>query len=168
MKKIVCGLLAFLCGSFLFGQGALAFRGVEYDLPYPGILPDSPVYFLKVARDNLFLALLREEKQQAFYYLFLSDKRLAAGQMLIRQGKKDLGATTILKAQEYFRQATNLAEKVNYRELTEKLIVAGMKHLEVIESYLFYDADLMGEKVQKAYSWAQEDQERVRKLLLVN
>jgi hypothetical protein len=26
---------------------------ISYDLPYPGMLPDSPVYFVKVARDRV-------------------------------------------------------------------------------------------------------------------
>jgi hypothetical protein len=30
-----------------------AILNVQYDLPYTGILPDNPLYFLKALRDNI-------------------------------------------------------------------------------------------------------------------
>jgi hypothetical protein len=165
MKKLLhCFIVSLFC-VFIFVSTVCA-AGVEYNLPYPGLLPDSPIYFLKVARDNLVLTFIREEKQKAFYYLFLSDKRLATGQALVNNNQKSLGAVTVLKSQEYFRWAVDLAVKINNQELTEKLVVAGVKHQEVLAQMMAKGDKNSLDNLQKAYTLAQEDQERVRKLLI--
>ncbi len=115
---------------------------VDYKLPYPGMLPDSPLYFLKVARDQITLALITDKTQRAFYNLFLADKRLASGEMLWNQGKKDLATTTFLKGEEFFSEATNLASKLSSEDLKIKLAVAAAKHGEVLEKSGLDNAEL--------------------------
>lgn len=153
-KKIILLVLF----TFLLSQPVVATGGVEYNLPYPGILPDSPVYVLKVMRENIFSFFIRDPKQKAFYQLFLSDKRLAAGLALVGKKNYDLGATTILKSQEYFTQAVDLAARLKDPDLTAKLIVSGSKHEELI-------SDLAtSEKIQKALAADQKDKNRVLEL----
>ena len=61
MKKFIfIFILLFLVpvNSVSYAQGALAdspipVQRVDYELPYPGLLPDSPLYFLKISRDRL-------------------------------------------------------------------------------------------------------------------
>lgn len=160
MKKL---LLFFVCLIFLVKP---VYAGVEYNLPYPGLLPDSPLYFLKVARDNITVFFLRDEKQKAFYYLFLSDKRLAAGEVLFNTGQKKLGGVTVLKAQEYYRWAADLTVKIKNQELTEKMVVAGAKHREVISLLQAKSDKTSADNLQKALLDAQNSQNRVMELLL--
>src|SRR5579883_115828 len=50
----------------------------DYVLPYPGILPDNPFYFLKVLRDRLILFFISNPTKKSSFYLLQSDKRLEA------------------------------------------------------------------------------------------
>jgi hypothetical protein len=152
--------LLVLLFSLLFPVSVLANSGVEYNLPYPGVLPDSPLYVLKVARDNVVSFFIRDPKQKAFYLLFLSDKRLAAGEILVKNNKTDLGITTVKISQEYYTKAVDLAVKVKDLSLTEKLIVAGVKHNDVM-------VDLASPKLSEAISGNQKDKNRVLELLKV-
>jgi len=152
--------LLVLLFSLLFPVSVLANSGVEYNLPYPGVLPDSPLYVLKVARDNVVSFFIRDPKQKAFYLLFLSDKRLAAGEILVKNNKTDLGITTVKISQEYYTKAVDLAVKVKDLSLTEKLIVAGVKHNDVM-------VDLASPKLSEAISGNQKDKNRVLELLNV-
>lgn len=134
--------------------------GVEYNLPYPGILPDHPLYILKLARDNVVSGLIFDAKKKAFYQLFLSDKKFAAGQMLITKGKNDLGWTTILKSQEIYTQVVDKVIILKDQDLNSKIVVSGVKREEVMDQ-LSGDA-----KKQKAYSLNQKDKNRVLELLV--
>lgn len=132
MKKFIIFIL------FLF----LAVKPVlasEYALPYPGLLPDSPFYVLKNLRDQIFTWAIQDPGQKAFYLLLLSDKRLAAGEVLVNTGKTSLGTTTIIKSQEYFKKAVDIAEKLpkeKRSDLVAKLVVAGSKHRQVINNLI--------------------------------
>lgn len=152
-------VLLFLVVLFFVGRPVLA-AGVEYNLAYPGMLPDSPFHVLKTTRDNLMEFLLRDPKQKAFYLLLLSDKRLAAGQALIAKKKTALGETTITKSQEYYTRSVDLALKVNDIDLISKLVVAGTKHEEVIAGLP------ASEILQAALKADQNDRDRVLKILV--
>ncbi len=78
----------------------------EYVLPYPGLLPDSPLYFLKAARDNIIGFLITDPLKKAEFNLLQADKRLQAGIMLIEDKKKyDVAQTTISKGENYLEEA---------------------------------------------------------------
>ncbi len=142
---------------------------IDYALPYPGMLPDSPFYFLKVARDRIMLWIIRDPIQRSFYGLLLADKRLAAGQVLINTGKTSLGVTTVSEAEVYFRQAVQ--EDLNVRnrdtaDLTAKLTVSGSKHAEIINNL---GTKLTGpdfDNLRKAYQDNQDSLSRVKELLV--
>ena len=111
---------------------------VEYALPYPGILPDHPLYFLKRLRDTILERLISDPIRKAEFYILQSDKRLQMGVMLTTAGKGSLAETTVSKAEKYMEQAlTNLS---SYRKsggiippyIIEKLEKATAKHREVI------------------------------------
>jgi hypothetical protein len=140
-----------------------ATREIEYFLPYPGILPDSPIYFLKVLRDRVMTWFIRDQRQKAFYLLHLADKRLAAGQTLINYQKKTLGVETIVKGEEYFGQAVDQAFAARAKgqdtsELFAKLTVSAAKHTEVIEGLL---TKVTGEDLQRL-SKARLENEKLR------
>lgn len=158
----------FLSKPVLAGpKAAYATAGVEYTLPYPGILPDSPLYIFKVVRDKLVGTFILDSKQKAFYSLFLSDKRLAAGQALVKKGKGDIGAVTIIKAQDYYRQAVNETLKSKNNDLLSKLAVAGAKHEDVITELLVKADNGVAEKLDKALIDGQKDKNRVMEVILL-
>lgn len=111
-------------------------KEVDYYLPYPGILPDHPLYWLKMIRDRVQLLLTTEPLVKAKKLLLYADKRLGAGWALIEGNKVDLGITTLTKAEKYLERAVIAAEKLGdndeERRFKEKLEKAEMKHKEVL------------------------------------
>ncbi len=163
IKRRMKKLLVLVLALFLTARGVSA-AGVEYNLPYPGILPDSPFYVLKVWRDQLVTYFVRNPQDKAFYLLLLSDKRVAAGQVLINTGKVTLGVATLEQAQNYYQKAVDLANK-NNRDLISKLVVAGVKHEEITTSLL---VKVNGEdftKLSKVLSDNQKTENRVTEVL---
>lgn len=110
---------------------------VEYTLPYPGILPDSPLYFLKAARDRVVVFFISDPFKKAEFDLLQADKRLSAGIALFEKGKKDLSESTISKGENYFEDGIkNLKEaKKQGRDvggLLNTMDLSAKKHLEVL------------------------------------
>ena len=112
---------------------------IAYDLPYPGILPDHPLYFLKVFRDKLVDIFTSDSQKRVEFLLLMADKRIAMGQLLIDKGNIDLGKSTISKGEKYFLRATealSVLEKANSEsagKLREKLLAAYKKHQQIID-----------------------------------
>jgi hypothetical protein len=112
---------------------------VQYTLPYTGILPDNPLYFLKALRDNILNMLITDPLQKANYDLLMADKRLGAAQILVDEGKVDLAITTLSKSENYFYLAIQQAavakkQGENTDEIVSKLLTASLKHQQVIFS----------------------------------
>ncbi len=154
LSKIAIILVVFYFAAFLFVSQA---RAIEYPLPNPGILPDSPVYFLKVARDQTILWFIKDPLQKAFYLLFLSDKRLAAG------------GISVVKAEDYFKQAVDqgvIAKKSgkDTTDLFSKFVVSSAKHEEIINSLLTKTSGKESEQLLKAHRDNLNSKERVREI----
>jgi hypothetical protein len=128
-----------------------ATQAVDYYLPYPGILPDHPLYWLKMIRDRVQLWLITKPLPKAEKFLLYADKRLGAGWALIDGNKKDLGVTVVTKAEKYLERAITIAEGLNESgnetAFKEKLYKASLKHQEVllnlIEKVADKDKDLL-------------------------
>ncbi|MBI3576483.1 hypothetical protein HY086_00365, partial [Candidatus Gottesmanbacteria bacterium] len=73
---------------------AMMVAKVEYLLPYPGILPDNPLYFLKAARDKIIEFLIADPVRKAEFYILQSDKRLGMTSMLLEKGNTTRAETT--------------------------------------------------------------------------
>lgn len=113
----------------------------EYTLPYPGLLPDNPLYFLKALRDRVVDFLISDPLKKADFYLLQADKRLNAGVYLIRQGKSkyQLAESTISKGENYFERAISKVkeakrQKMETGEITQRLYQAAKKHQGVLSS----------------------------------
>lgn len=114
---------------------------VEYYLPYPGILPDNPLYNLKVIRDKLRLALTFDERKKAEGELLYADKRINAAKALIEGGKTGLGVSTATKAEKYLEKSVDGTIKLqkmgrDIRSLQLTLVKATAKHLELIQELM--------------------------------
>jgi hypothetical protein len=114
---------------------------VEYQLAYPGLLPDSPLYFLKVIRDDLTAFFISKPLTKASFDLLQSDKNVEASYLLVtrEQGKGALAFETFSRSQDYFADAIKQvasAKKQGYSilDISKKLIVANEKHVQILEA----------------------------------
>lgn len=112
---------------------------VQYYLPYPGILPDSPLYNVKALRDKVSLWLTPDPLARASKELLFADKRIGAAQALVAGGKSSLGVSTAGKAEKYLEQAVNDAIAVkkaghDSKSLLGTLIKATGKHMEILDA----------------------------------
>lgn len=157
MKK---GLLLFFILTFLFlnVQGLFAqensstkekeassvsaqIKTIDYALPYPGLLPDSPLYFLKALRDRMISFFISDPLKKAEFNLLMADARLNATQYLFAKGeaKYSLAETTVSKGENYFEQALDQAIQAKKLgqpagDIAQKLYQASFKHQQVIKS----------------------------------
>jgi len=118
--------------------GNMALR-TDYYLAYPGILPDHPLYWLKMVRDRVSLELTGSADLRFEKLLLYSDKRIGAAEVLIKGNKISLGISTATKAEKYFTQAIDELEKAKTQKLAtqlmlDKAIKAAQKHQEILAS----------------------------------
>lgn len=116
---------------------------VNYPLPYPGILPGNPLYFLKVIRDKLVDFLISDPLKKATFDLTLADKRLNAGIYLFNEGSNEynLAESTISKDENYFVMALNEAKAAKQQgedisSISNQLLMSSEKHQEVISGLI--------------------------------
>jgi hypothetical protein len=75
------------------------------------MLPDNPLYFLKVARDAIVKLLIIDPLKKAQFSLLTAEKRMYAGQMLVTKGKQELALDTIEKGNIYIYDALSAIKK---------------------------------------------------------
>lgn len=133
MKKAAIIFLAFLI-LLVFPQKSSA---SDYTLPYPGLLPDSPVYFLKIIRDRIVVFLTSDPLKKAEFNFLTSNKRLAAGIALFERKKFTLSESTLSKGENYFEDAISELKSakqagMNIDSMLLNLSQASQKHILVI------------------------------------
>lgn len=110
----------------------------NYELPFPGLLPDHPLYLLKAGRDRALLFVTRDYESKARLQLELSDKRVRAGQLLVDEKKYELAVTTYSKGERYFEQSIetlSLAKKQGQTptaEIIDEMGRSNKKHNEIL------------------------------------
>ena len=114
---------------------------VEYILPYPGILPDHPLYFIKKLRDETLLFFNRSPQKKVNILLLLADKKLVMGQMLLEEQKKEIAVMVLTEAENHFIKLipflidmkdentlpVNIIDKVELSIKKHKEIIDGLK-----------------------------------------
>lgn len=130
-------LVNFCQKNVVYGQ-----EKIFYTLPYPGILPDHPLYLVKAARDKVMDVLTRDYIKKANLYLLFSDKRVNMAIMLSKKGKNKLAVTTFAKGEKYFLKIPDLlltSKKQGVSpssELIETVRSSNAKHLEIANDFL--------------------------------
>ena len=115
---------------------------VAYNLPYPGLLPDSPLYLAKIVRDRITDFLTRDNLKKAELYLLYSDKRAAMSLLLAHKGKNQLAIDTFVKGEKYFLKIPNLLKSAKKQggqapsNFIETLKLSNAKHKELIEELI--------------------------------
>lgn len=147
--KYISIIIFIIFGLFIYVRGVLAAQqtilssnptpvsSVEYALPFAGLLPDHPLYTIKVLRDRILLFFTRDPEKKVHLNLLFSDKRLVMGQMLWEKGNVDLSVSTMGKGEKYLLSAAidllALKKQNNLPPgLSDKVELAAKKHEEVI------------------------------------
>lgn len=178
MKKIFLILFSFILILFLTGSAlaqeatstATPSAKIEYQLPYPGILPDSPLYFLKAARDRIIGFLIADPLKKAEFNLLVADKRLNAGVILLNKRKNELALSTISKGENYFEQAIKEVEVAKRKGqdtklLLERLRLAAKKHQQILENFKEKAGEDLKDRVERELERAKSFEQSVEKLL---
>ena len=110
---------------------------LDYNLPYPGILPDHPLYKIKLLRDRILMFVTKDPIRRVNLQLLMSDKQLVMGQLLWEKGKNDLAIATLNKSEkDLLTVVTNLVQLKKTNTLSEgladKVELAAKKHEETI------------------------------------
>lgn len=137
---VIIAALLFLLKTDIAAQDATASATptpIQYTLPYPGLLPDHPLWFVKAIRDKIISFLISDPLKKSEFDLKQADKRLSAGVALIKKGKTEEGISTISKAENYLEEAVRSASlaKTSGKDVMswlETLMNASKKHREVI------------------------------------
>lgn len=113
----------------------------DYTLPYPGILPTHPLYFLKAFRDRIMLMLIGDMVKKTEFAILQADKRVNAAIMLRAQGNNEVAQTTMDKAQKYREQAIGYLQQAQKEgkdttAVRHKLDISYEKHQEVLEDII--------------------------------
>jgi len=109
----------------------------DYYLPYPGILPDHFLYPIKMIRDRILVFFTTDSLKKAELFLLFADKRIGAAKNLIEGGKKELGVTTLTKAEKYLEKAVSQEKMAREKgkdtiAFLEKMTKASLKHEELL------------------------------------
>jgi len=118
-------------------------KTIDYTLPYPGLLPDNPLYVLKAIRDRIVEILISDPIKKANFYLLTADKRLNEGVSLFNKGEKKyaLAETTISKGENYFEKGISEIEKAKKQgivtlDVSQRFHLASLKHIEIIKGLI--------------------------------
>lgn len=128
-KLIVLSLLSLLFVGVVYAQNE--------ELPEPGLLPDSPFYFLKSWSEAIGTFFTFGDVAKAGRYLSLSEKRLAEAKALVEKGKPEFAERAIGRYQEQLNRALTKAEEAKTKgldtdEVLTRVSEATLKHEAVL------------------------------------
>lgn len=110
----------------------------EYELPYPGMLPSSPLYKLKTLRDKVVLYLIRNPQLRAAKHLQLADRQLFEALKVAESGDIPLATHSAFKGEHQMTQMVDTLKSAVYSgeemdlELTDKAHRASFRHQELL------------------------------------
>jgi len=115
---------------------------INYTLSFPGnVLPNSPLWTLKVARDWVWYYVTIDPLKKAELALLFSDKRLVASEVLFKDKNANVAVSTLTKGEKYLEVAFNQEEIArksgeDTSNFLVKLATASIKHRQVTEEDL--------------------------------
>ena len=114
---------------------------VQYELAYPGMLPDNPLYFFKTLRDAVVKFLISDPLKEAEFNVLTANKRAYAALLLAEKGKEELALKTLSKSNNYLHEATVAlskakAKKMDINSTLDKLQKSVKKHEQVFSQQI--------------------------------
>lgn len=105
----------------------------DYYLAYPGILPDQPLYVVKMIRDRIKLWTVKGTDNKVELLLLYADKRVGAALVLAEGGKDSLAVSTAQKGEKYLQSAVAEANKSGGDKWGQVLGQAARKHKQILD-----------------------------------
>jgi hypothetical protein len=112
---------------------------IDYPLPYPGLLPDSPLYFFKKVRDSIARFFITDSFKKAEFDLLQSDKNINTVYFLsFRKNVGDkLFISRIVESEKAFENAINeitdaKEQGTDVNNLLLKMSLSAQKHRELL------------------------------------
>lgn len=115
---------------------------INYELPYPGMLPGNPLYSVKSARDSIMQWMMRDNIKKAQLRLQISDKHVRGAQMLLTENDYERAEDILLDGEQMFEKAIEDALNAKEQgasptsEFKEKLKFSNLKHKQIIDDIL--------------------------------
>lgn len=145
---------------------------VDYQLPYPGILPTSPFYKLKTLRDRVIGFLISDPIKKVEFDLLQADKRLNAGYYLWQSLPREETAISdiISKGNNYFSEAISqekLAKEQgnDITDVNQQLYTSSLKHEEVLQQMIQKASPSLRQSLQQEYNRTVQFQKIVSSLM---
>lgn len=171
------GILSILLLNFtpvVFAQeasSAAKIKPVAYALPYPGMLPGNPFYFLKTFRDMLMGFFISDPLKKAEFELLQSDKALATSRALYDKGENELASQSLMESIKAFGQSLQRTketrdEGIRVNDFVATLTLANKKHEEIISDLLQTETGKKQKDVlEKARATIQKFDKEVKSIL---
>jgi hypothetical protein len=139
---------------------------INYELPYPGILPGSPLYSFKLLRDRITDIFTSNPLKKSNFYLLQADKRLAASLLLYKEGNTKLAGETLTRGVNYLEKSYDKmleVKKINedVSDIHLKLQNSSEKQLQEIEKLMETVKGEEAEKLKENYQRVQEVKNKV-------
>lgn len=156
MKNISIKTILAVCACFiigLFGTSSVSAQQqissfglptpttIDYNLPYPGILPNHPLYFLKNVRDEVLIFFTRSLLKNSRVRLLIADKNLVMATQLIDLRLDKQGVQVLQKGENHLLIALLQLQELKKRgELpagaVDKFELAARKHEDIINQLM--------------------------------
>lgn len=134
----------------------------EYVLPYPGILQNHPLYFLKELRDKIIETLIVDPLRKSEFYLLQSDKWIAASTTLLTQNDIEKAQTVLNQSADRMELSVTQLKTIkdSGRQIPagaiDKVDSAIEKHLEIVDE-LSVEKKINPDQARQTYLSAQEE-----------
>ena len=103
------------------------------------MLPDNPLYKIKVLRDKIMLILINDPNKKAAYHLLLANKQLLMSKMLVDKGNIPLARETALKGENQITLMTFAFKKAGLKpqeNFLNEVKMATLKHQELLKEII--------------------------------
>ncbi|MCS7093507.1 MAG: DUF5667 domain-containing protein [Patescibacteria group bacterium] len=122
-------------------------KKVVYELPYPGILADHPLYFLKRIRDKVAEIMIVDESQKAKFHLHQADKKVTMAIFLAKKGNPKASVDAFHEAEKEVERFILIFKKTKEKKrsipsgLLDQAKLANAKHREIIGEMIKFFPD---------------------------
>lgn len=145
-------------------------QAANYHLPYPGILPDHPLYIVKMLRDRLVEWLTFDSLKKVELFEMYADKRMGAARALIDGGQAELGVETARKAAMYQERAVEKTRELKREgrdvgNVANQIEKATAKHEQVLSTIEQKAANQGEEGLSKVKEKVRENRRSVLEVL---
>lgn len=142
---------------------------IDYTLPYPGVLPGSPLYTVKMVRDKFMEILISDPVKKSNFYILQADKRLGSALLLFEKGDEEAAYSALSKGQKYLEKS--LAKAIEAREkkfeigdIFDRVRNSAAKQKQEIKILIPKHKGQLGKQLEEDYKKAENIEKRAIQL----